>query len=185
MSVIALACNPRLLVADAPATALGVTTQAQILHPLRNLGRRISPAIVLITHDPGAVAEMVGRVVIIDAGRKLEEGAVKTVLTQRRHPCTQGLQAAAPRRGSSISGPQSRRFDIPGTVLARIDGCAFAARCPIVADICRKLRLPAMTSPGREAVARRRGPLHRCGEGSRRRRRILRHSPQRTPCARW
>lgn len=156
MIAIALACNPRLLIADEPTTALDVTTQAQILNLLRDLKRRISSAIVLITHDLGVVAEMADRVVIMYAGRVVEEGAVCSVLNRPRHPYTQGLLAAVPRLGSSRAGGQGRLFDIPGTVpdqMSRIEGCAFAPRCPIATDICRTARPPMVALARREGVA--------------------------------
>jgi peptide/nickel transport system ATP-binding protein len=136
----ALACNPKLLIADEPTTALDVTIQAQILDLMRELKAKIGAAIVLITHDLGVVAEMAERVVVMYAGRKVEEAPVKELFRQPRHPYTAGLLASVPKLGSSLAGESHRLADIQGTVPSlkdEIRGCPFAPRCGYASDLCR------------------------------------------------
>ncbi len=115
MIAIALACTPRLLIADEPTTALDVTIQAQILDLMRDLKTRVRAAIMLITHDLGVVAEMAQRVVVMYAGRKVEEAAVIDLYAAPLHPYTRGLLGAVPRLGSSLHGaPRERLAEIPG-----------------------------------------------------------------------
>jgi peptide/nickel transport system ATP-binding protein len=151
MIAMALACNPKLLIADEPTTALDVTIQAQILDLMRDLKRRLGSAILLITHDLGVVAEMAERVVVMYAGRKVEEGAVREIFRQPLHPYTQGLLGAVPRLGSSVGAQgRSRLVEIPGLVPSlreSIVGCAFAGRCPFVTDMCRSVA-PAVEDKG-------------------------------------
>ena len=116
MIAIALACNPKLLIADEPTTALDVTIQAQILELMRDLKHRVGAAIVLITHDLGVVAEVAERVVVMYAGRKVEEAAVGPLFRSPRHPYTQGLLGSMPKLGSSLTGDTSRLAEIPGLV---------------------------------------------------------------------
>src|SRR5262249_43985041 len=104
MIAIALACNPRLLIADEPTTALDAPIQAQILDLMADLKRRVGAAIVIITHDLGVVAEIAERVIVMYAGRKVEEARVADLFRTPRHPYTQGLLAAVPRLGSSLGG---------------------------------------------------------------------------------
>ncbi len=142
MIAIALACTPRLLIADEPTTALDVTIQAQILDLMRDLKARVGAAIMLITHDLGVVAEMAQRVVVMYAGRKVEEAPVAALFARPLHPYTQGLLGAVPRLGSSLAGaPRGRLAEIPGQVPALIGdlrGCLFAGRCPRASDLCRR-----------------------------------------------
>ena len=142
MIAMALACNPKLLIADEPTTALDVTIQAQILDLMRDLKRRLGSAIMLITHDLGVVAEMAERVVVMYAGRKVEEAPVREIFARPMHPYTQGLLGAVPRLGSSLEGRgRGRLTEIPGLVPSLrepIVGCAFAGRCPIATDLCRR-----------------------------------------------
>src|SRR5580693_9462738 len=112
----ALACNPRLLIADEPTTALDVTIQAQILELMRELKRRVGAAIMLITHDLGVVAEMAERVIVMYAGRKVEEAPVDKLFAAPRHPYTRGLLGAVPKLGSSLAGSETRLAEIPGVV---------------------------------------------------------------------
>jgi peptide/nickel transport system ATP-binding protein len=124
----ALACRPALLIADEPTTALDVTIQAQILDLLQDLKRRFDLALLLITHDLGVVAETADRVAVMYAGRIVEEGPMRLVLTRPAHPYTRGLLASQPG-----GAPRSRLRAIDGSVppLGRIPpGCAFAPRCP-------------------------------------------------------
>jgi peptide/nickel transport system ATP-binding protein len=140
MIAMALACNPKLLIADEPTTALDVTIQAQILDLMADLKKRVGAAIILITHDLGVVAEIAERVMVMYAGRKVEEAKVTDLFRAPRHPYTQGLLAAVPKLGSSLDGTETRLAEIPGTVPSlkqRILGCAFASRCTFARDICR------------------------------------------------
>jgi peptide/nickel transport system ATP-binding protein len=116
MIAIALACNPKLLIADEPTTALDVTIQAQILDLMRDLKHRVGAAIVLITHDLGVVAEVAERVVVMYAGRKVEEAKVGPLFRTPRHPYTQGLLGSVPKLGSSLDGTETRLQEIPGLV---------------------------------------------------------------------
>jgi peptide/nickel transport system ATP-binding protein len=134
MIAMALACEPRLLIADEPTTALDVTIQAQILDLMRELKSRTGAAIVLITHDLGVVAEMAQRVVVMYAGRKVEEASVEALFATPRHPYTRGLLDSIPKLGTSMvsRGAQTRLTEIAGTVPSlseQIVGCAFAPRC--------------------------------------------------------
>jgi len=140
MIAIALACNPKLLIADEPTTALDVTIQAQILDLMRDLKNRVGAAIVLITHDLGVVAEVAERVMVMYAGRKVEEAKVADLFRDPKHPYTKGLLGAVPKLGSSLDGETQRLTEIPGLVPSlknRIQGCVFAGRCPEVTDLCR------------------------------------------------
>jgi peptide/nickel transport system ATP-binding protein len=140
MIAIALACSPKLLIADEPTTALDVTIQAQILDLMRELKARVGAAIMLITHDLGVVAEVADHVVVMYAGRKVEEAPVASLFRAPRHPYTQGLLGAVPKLGSSLSGAQGKLAEIPGLVpslKSRIAGCVFAGRCSKATDVCR------------------------------------------------
>ncbi len=143
MIAMALACNPTLLIADEPTTALDVTIQAQILDLMRDLKTRLGSAIMLITHDLGVVAEMAQRVVVMYAGRKVEEAPVREIFARPLHPYTRGLLGAVPKLGSSLAEEgRSKLAEIPGLVPSlrqRIVGCAFAGRCPMVTDYCREV----------------------------------------------
>jgi peptide/nickel transport system ATP-binding protein len=146
MIAMALACNPKLLIADEPTTALDVTIQAQILDLMRELKQKVDAAIVLITHDLGVVAEMAQRVVVMYAGRKAEEAPVGTLFRRPLHPYTRGLLSSVPKLGASLADARLPRLaEIPGTVPSlkdEIPGCPFAARCPFATDICTR-EMPA------------------------------------------
>ena len=146
MIAMALACNPKLLIADEPTTALDVTIQAQILDLMRELKQKIDAAIVLITHDLGVVAEMAQRVVVMYAGRKAEEAPVGRLFRRPLHPYTKGLLASVPRLGASLDHERAPRLaEIAGTVPSLrepIPGCPFEARCAFATEICRR-EIPA------------------------------------------
>jgi peptide/nickel transport system ATP-binding protein len=152
MIAMALACNPRLLIADEPTTALDVTIQAQILDLMRDLKTRLGSAIMLITHDLGVVAEMAQRVVVMYAGRKVEEAPVNAIFANPMHPYTRGLLGAMPKLGSSLAANgRARLAEIAGQVPSlkqQITGCAFAGRCPLATDICRRIA-PAIEQKAR------------------------------------
>jgi peptide/nickel transport system ATP-binding protein len=143
MIAMALACNPKLLIADEPTTALDVTIQAQILDLMRDLKTRLGSAIMLITHDLGVVAEMAQRVVVMYAGRKVEEAPVSEIFARPMHPYTRGLIGAVPLLGSSLKeGGRGKLAEIPGLVPSLrkpIVGCAFAGRCAMATDFCRRV----------------------------------------------
>jgi peptide/nickel transport system ATP-binding protein len=143
MIAIALSCRPKVLIADEPTTALDVTIQAQILDLMNDLKTRLGAAIILITHDLGVVAEVAERVMVMYAGRTVEEAPVAQLYRNPRHPYTQGLIGAVPKLGSSLADAgdaESRLAEIPGVVPSlkeRIAGCMFAARCGLATDLCR------------------------------------------------
>jgi peptide/nickel transport system ATP-binding protein len=155
MIAMALACNPKLLIADEPTTALDVTIQAQILDLMRDLKHRVGAAIVLITHDLGVVAEVAERVIVMYAGRKVEEAGVVDLFADPKHPYTQGLLGAVPKLGSSLTGEETRLAEIPGLVPSlktKIEGCVFASRCPKATDLCRAVP-PALEAKAPNHVA--------------------------------
>jgi peptide/nickel transport system ATP-binding protein len=138
MIAMALSCNPALLIADEPTTALDVTIQAQILDLLAEMKSRLGMAIMLITHAMGVVAETAQRVAVMYAGRVVEEAPVRELFAHPRHPYTQGLIRSIPRIDRAATR-RSRLESIPGTVpspLDRLPGCRFAPRCPFVRDDC-------------------------------------------------
>ena len=141
MIAMALACNPRLLIADEPTTALDVTIQAQILDLMRGLKQKTGAAIVLITHDLGVVAEMAQRVVVMYAGRKVEEAPVDELFARPRHPYTEGLLKSIPRLDHAEAADRQRLAEIPGMVPSlkeEMVGCVFAPRCGYATERCRR-----------------------------------------------
>ncbi|WP_407168027.1 ABC transporter ATP-binding protein [Bradyrhizobium sp. ORS 111] len=149
MIAMALAGKPKLLIADEPTTALDVTVQAQIFDLLARLQQETETAIVLITHDLGAVAELADDVAVLYAGRCIEAGPAKRVIAQPRHPYTRGLLACVPHLslGHARSGAWVELAEIPGMVPplgARGEDCAFLARCTNAGDICRARRQPPL-----------------------------------------
>ncbi len=141
MIAMALACGPRLLIADEPTTALDVTIQAQILELMRELHRETGAAIILITHDLGVVAEMAQRVVVMYAGRKVEEAPIEELFASPRHPYTSGLLGSMPHLGDSVNETGKRLVEIPGMVPSlkeQVAGCLFAPRCPNAGERCTR-----------------------------------------------
>jgi peptide/nickel transport system ATP-binding protein len=144
MIAMALACNPKVLIADEPTTALDVTIQAQILDIILDLQTKLGTAVILITHDLGVVAETAQRVIVMYAGRKVEEAAVEDLFACPQHPYTHGLMGSIPRLPSmrgEIANTEERLQEIRGTVPALTnlpEGCVFAPRCPHAIDICRE-----------------------------------------------
>ncbi len=137
MIAMALACKPKVLIADEPTTALDVTIQAQILELILELQQRLGTAVVLITHDLGVVAETAQRVIVMYAGRKVEEAAVTALFDLPLHPYTRGLMGSIPHLEAAAG---NRLQEIPGMVPALNalpPGCAFAPRCPLASDHCR------------------------------------------------
>jgi len=146
MIAMALACDPRLLIADEPTTALDVTVQAQILDIMRQLKSKTGAAIILITHSLGVVAEMAQRVVVMYGGRKVEEAPVAALFARPRHPYTRALLGSVPRLGASLSDDSGNRLaEIPGVVPSlkeAIAGCIFAPRCAYATAHCREAYPP-------------------------------------------
>ena len=143
MISMALACNPKVLIADEPTTALDVTIQAQILDLILDLQKKLGTAVILITHDLGVVAETAHRVIVMYAGKKVEEAPVEELFARPQHPYTHGLMASIPRlplmRGETETEGE-RLQEIPGTVPALSNlppGCVFAPRCAHAVDRCR------------------------------------------------
>lgn len=141
MIAIALACNPELLIADEPTTALDVTIQAQILDLIRKLQRELGTSLIIITHDLGVVAEMCEKVAVMYCGKIVEYADVKTILTNPKHPYTIGLLNSVPRHDRQyegdlhvIKGQVPSPFELP-------EGCRFVTRCPFAKEICQS-RLP-------------------------------------------
>ena len=139
----AVACGPKVLLADEPTTALDVTIQAQILDLMIELKEKLGTAIVLITHDMGIIAENARRVVVMYAGRKVEEAAVGELFSTPCHPYTSGLLGSIPRLDSAVGDTRERLREVVGIVPSLIDlprGCAFAPRCPFADEECRHAR---------------------------------------------
>ena len=147
MIAMALACEPRILIADEPTTALDVTIQAQMLELLDDLQRKLGMAIIFITHDLGVVAEVADRVVVMYAAQVVETASVEDIFNNPRMPYTAGLMNSIPRLGSSIN--KTKLKAIPGTVPALTslpDGCRFNPRCAFVTDACRAALPPLETA---------------------------------------
>jgi len=154
MIAMALACKPKLVIADEPTTALDVTIQAQILELLADMKSRFGMAIMLITHAMGVVAETAQRVVVMYAGKVVEEATVEELFGNPRHPYTQGLIRSIPR--VDRSAVKQRLEQIPGTVPSLLNppvGCRFAARCKFATDACRAAEPPLReVAPGHKAA---------------------------------
>lgn len=153
MMAMALAAGPRLLIADEPTTALDMTIQAQILALLQDLQRRLGMAIILISHDLGVIAQMARRVMVMYAGKVVEEAPVEPLFARPLHPYTKGLLASIPR----LDTDRGRRLGtIPGTVpdpLAKPPGCAFHPRCPLADEDCRRQEPPLLQVEGHRRTA--------------------------------
>jgi peptide/nickel transport system ATP-binding protein len=145
MIAMALACRPALLIADEPTTALDVTIQAQILALVLELQQELGMALILITHDLGVVAQTAQRVIVMYAGRKVEEADVEVLFADPRHPYTRGLMASIPAVPSFQGNADARLTEIPGAVPSLIslpEGCAFAPRCSLAIARCREAYPP-------------------------------------------
>ncbi|MBE0489291.1 MAG: ABC transporter ATP-binding protein [Halomonas sp.] len=155
MIAIALSCNPRLLIADEPTTALDVTIQAQILDLMRNLQKEIGTSILFITHDLAVVAEMADRVVVMYTGRAVEESGVFEIYERPTMPYTQGLLNSIPSWAGDKKGKKERLVAIPGNVPSPLNlppGCSFEPRCRYAKDICTKKVPPLETIGGDHRV---------------------------------
>jgi peptide/nickel transport system ATP-binding protein len=155
MIAMALACRPALLIADEPTTALDVTIQAQILALVLELQKELGMGLILITHDLGVVAQTAQRVIVMYAGRKVEEADVETLFANPRHPYTRGLMASIPAVPSAGLDSEARLVEIPGMVpsLTRLPtGCAFAPRCKLAIARCHQ-EYPPLQSWGDNHLA--------------------------------
>jgi oligopeptide/dipeptide ABC transporter ATP-binding protein len=144
MIAIALSCNPGLLIADEPTTALDVTIQAQILDLMNDLKSKYNMGVMMITHDMGVVAEVADRVMVMYAGKKVEEGNVEEIFENPKHPYTIGLLNSVP----NVDDPNFELEPIPGTLPSlseQITGCRFHARCKFATDICRSQEPPVFS----------------------------------------
>jgi len=151
MIAMAVACNPQLLIADEPTTALDVTIQAQVLKVMRDLKEHLGMSVMLITHDLGVVAEQADRVSVMYAGCLVEVAPVRELFAEPLHPYTQGLMKASPRVNSKVNFRTSRLEEIPGNVpsLHKLPlGCPFAPRCRLCMPHCREKR-PVLTEVGK------------------------------------
>ncbi|HEX9468496.1 MAG TPA: ABC transporter ATP-binding protein [Bradyrhizobium sp.] len=156
MIAMALACRPALLIADEPTTALDVTIQAQILALMLDLQKELGMGLILITHDLGVVAQTAQRVIVMYAGKKVEEADVETLFANPRHPYTRGLMASIPAVPSLGGNADARLAEIPGMVpsLTRLPkGCAFAPRCEFAIARCREEYPPLLSFEGDHLAA--------------------------------
>jgi len=145
MIAMALACDPELLIADEPTTALDVTIQAQILELLNELRRSRKLAVLLITHDLGVVAEVADRVCVMYTGRVIEQSGVDEIFERPKHPYTQGLLRSVPKLTDPKTAKASRLVTIEGTVPNPTnlpEGCHFAPRCPFRMERCTRGDIP-------------------------------------------
>jgi peptide/nickel transport system ATP-binding protein/oligopeptide transport system ATP-binding protein len=150
MIAMAMACNPEILIADEPTTALDVTIQAQILELMMQLKQDYDTAIMMITHDLGVIAELAESIVVMYAGKVVEEGPTKTLFKSPAHPYSQGLLKSIPRLGERAMHGRRKLQEIPGIVPSLYDlpdGCRFYPRCRYSMEICRE-RVPGLTKVG-------------------------------------
>jgi peptide/nickel transport system ATP-binding protein len=153
MIAMAVACRPALLVADEPTTALDVTVQAGILDVLRDLRAQTGTAVLLITHDLGVVADSADRVVVMYAGRTIEQADTTALFDRHSHPYTRGLLGAVPNPSQRAEGGLR---EIPGrvpTIRESPDACTFADRCGFADEVCRQERPPLRPGPADHPVA--------------------------------
>lgn len=151
MIAIALSCNPQILIADEPTTALDVTIQAQILNLMLQLNEKLDTALILITHDLGVIAETVDDVIVMYAGHIVERAPVKSLFSDPKHPYTEGLLASIPK----LEEERETLHQIPGTVPSLADmplGCRFCTRCPEACEVCKNEVPPEISIGGGREV---------------------------------
>ncbi len=157
MIAMALACAPKILIADEPTTALDVTVQAQIFDLLRDLRRQTGTSIILITHDMGVVAEMAERMIVMYAGRNAEQGPVDQIIDHPRHPYTRGLTSCVPHIVSNLTDTRAELTEIAGIVPSLRDfgknQCLFASRCTEATQKCLDARPPEVVFDGGQRAA--------------------------------
>lgn len=151
MIAMAMACNPRLLIADEPTTALDVTIQAQILELMKKLQEELNMSVIIITHDLGVVSEVCDRVIVMYAGQIIESSPVDELFDNPKHPYTNGLLRSVPKLGSNVKKRIEPIEGVPPNLVSLPTGCRFAPRCPSQFDKCQ-------TSPRLKSVA----PNHDC-----------------------
>ncbi|MDP5273349.1 ABC transporter ATP-binding protein [Chengkuizengella axinellae] len=137
MIAIALACNPKLLIADEPTTALDVTIQAQILKLMKNIQKKMGTSIILITHDLGVVADLCDRIVVMYAGKVVEQGTKREIFKNPQHPYTKGLLRSIPRLDQEKETSLIPIFGTPPDLISPPDGCGFCERCDDAMNICK------------------------------------------------
>jgi peptide/nickel transport system ATP-binding protein/oligopeptide transport system ATP-binding protein len=150
MIAMALSCNPEILIADEPSTALDVTIQAQIIDLMMQLKKDFDAAIMLITHDLGVIAEIAQRIVVMYAGKVVEEGQILAIFEDPRHPYTRGLLKSIPKLGERSRHGRQRLKEIPGIVPSLYElppGCSFYPRCPEAMAMCQE-KMPELTELG-------------------------------------
>jgi peptide/nickel transport system ATP-binding protein/oligopeptide transport system ATP-binding protein len=153
MIAIALACDPKVLIADEPTTALDVTIQAQILELVRDLRRKLGMAVIWITHDLGVVAGIADRVLVMYGGQVVEEAAVEALYARPTHPYTRALFGTLPTLGGRRAATLNTIPGQPPILTAPPSACPFAARCPQVHDRCRRANPPLIAvGPGHAAA---------------------------------
>ena len=140
MIAIALACEPKLLIADEPTTALDVTIQAQILELMNDLRHKLGMSIIMITHDLGVVADMADKIMVMYAGRPVEFGTAEEIFYESRHPYTWGLIRSIPEQAIEEKKPLTPIHGNPPSLMNLPEGCVFSPRCPYATDKCRKQR---------------------------------------------
>ncbi|MEZ5860621.1 MAG: ABC transporter ATP-binding protein [Geminicoccaceae bacterium] len=146
MIAIAVSCNPKLLIADEPTTALDVTIQAQVLELMKDIRTRLNSAVLLISHDLGVIADLCERVIVMYAGRIVEDADVRSIFKRSRHPYTRALLQSVP----SLAAGQKRLYQIPGSVPqpgTGHRGCPFRPRCALAMEVCER-EMPPLTSYG-------------------------------------
>lgn len=156
MIAMAVACNPTVLIADEPTTALDVTIQAQVLRLLKRLQRELGMALILITHDLSTVAEIANNIIVMYAGNKVEEALPEQLFERPLHPYTQGLLAAIPRIHRDENYRNSFLREIQGTVPSLLNmpkECPFAARCPKAVERCRQEEPPLEVADSKRMVS--------------------------------
>ena len=152
MIAIAVACNPKLLIADEPTTALDVTIQAQVLELMKDISHRFNSAVLLISHDLGVIADICERVIVMYAGRIVEDADIRSIFKRPQHPYTRGLLQSVPTLNDDA---RKRLYQIPGSVPQPgtiTQGCPFRARCELAMDICART-MPPLTHHGARHVA--------------------------------
>ena len=153
MIAMALSCDPDILIADEPTTALDVTIQAQIIELMGDLQKRSNSAIIMITHDLGVIADMADEVLVMYAGRSVEFGVVDDVYYSPAHPYTWGLMGSLPRADFTEKAPLSPIKGMPPSLIDLPSGCVFHPRCPYAKDICREQEPPTRELKGKHTAA--------------------------------
>ena len=150
MIAMALSCNPKILIADEPTTALDVTTQAQILKLIRDLVKKFRTSLIIVTHNLGLIARYAQRIYVMYAGKIIEEGATKDIFAKPRHPYTQGLLRCVPRLDEEEGRKLVPIEGLPPNLINMPPTCAFLPRCPCKIEDCYKKHWPPLIQVGGE-----------------------------------